>query len=122
MNPKKFIFSKKIIQAALIAFFSLGISNMATAFQAQNHYHEDTILVAQLLEKAIGKYHHDYDGALEDAQKALKISQLHNDKSWTVKSHHRIGRIYESNNHLVEALFYYQNELVLVNQVPNILT
>jgi signal transduction histidine kinase len=119
MNPKKFIFSKEIIQAVLIAFFSLSISNMAAAFQAQNHYHEDTILVAQLLEKAIGKYHHDYDGALEDAHKALKISQLHNDKSWTVKSHHRIGRIYESNNHLVEALFYYQNELVLVNQVPN---
>jgi signal transduction histidine kinase len=123
MNLNKFIFAKKLsritLSSTLIVFLLLGINNDAFAFQSQNHYHEDTILVAQLLEKAIGKYHHDYEGALEDAQKALKISQLHNDKSWTVKSHHRIGRIYESNNHLVEALFYYQNELALVNQVPN---
>ena len=123
MNLNKIIFAKKLsritLSSTLIVFLLLGINNDVFAFQSQNHYHEDTILVAQLLEKAIGKYHHDYEGALEDAHKALKISQIYNDKSWTVKSHHRIGRIYEANNHLVEALFYYQNELALVNQVSN---
>jgi signal transduction histidine kinase len=119
MNMNKNIFSKQILRATFIAFLSLGINNIVVAFQPKDHYHEDTILIAKLLENAIGKCHHDYDGALTDAQNALKIAQLHNDKSWTVKSHHRIGRIYEANNHLVEALFYYQNELALVNQVPN---
>jgi signal transduction histidine kinase len=122
MNPKKKTCSikrKSTIQLILIVFLLLGFNDKIAAYESKNQYKEDTILIAQLLKKAIGQYHHNYDGALLDAQNALKIAQKHNDKSWIVKAYHRIGRIYESNNHVVEALFYYQNELTLVHQVSN---
>jgi signal transduction histidine kinase len=119
MNTSKNISLKQILRALLVAFLSFSICSKSVAFQAKNPYHEDTILVAKLLETAIKKCHHDFEGALADAHKALKIAQNHDDKSWIVKSHHRIGRIYETNNQLVQAHFYYQSELALVNQVPN---
>jgi signal transduction histidine kinase len=122
MNPRKNSILdtlNSVIKSTLLIFLLIGSSNKAAAFEMKNQYHEDTILINQWLNNAIGKYHHDYEGALEDAQKALKLSQQYNDKQWIVKSYHRMGRIYESNNHLVEALFYYQTELSLVSQVPD---
>jgi signal transduction histidine kinase len=122
MNPKKkscSINGKSTCQFVLIIFLLLGFNGKVAAYEATKQYKEDTTLIAQLLGNAIGKYHHDYDGALVDAQNALKIAQKYDDEPWIVKSYHRIGRIYESNNRLVEALFYYQQELTLVNQVSN---
>ena len=87
------------------------------AYDKPSIYQEDTTLISQLLVNAISKYHHDFDRALSDTHHALELSQKHNDKEWMVKSYHRMGRIYEANNRINEALFYYQNELGLVNEV-----
>jgi signal transduction histidine kinase len=119
MYPKTNIFSKLFSTITLIVFLLLSISHKTMAFDNNQQYKEDTVKMSQLLEKAIAKCHHDFEGAIQDAHNALTIAQQYNDKPWMVKSYHRMGRIYESNNHLVEALFYFQNELALVDQVPN---